>query len=192
MQKILIFFYLFNICFAIGFCHDSHSLLRLKWCHSPFCTACKNTKLLRDTLKKHLADKRKSPPSHFPPKTATEQSQNNGCSAIIPFCLRDYAVSTENALLGKSRSRAKCHAPQKKAYASAILGTLNPNLFKIIDIARALCYYKQADNCILHFCASHVRRLEKYPRGRRGSPAKGVVRVNRSQGSNPCFSAKRE
>ena len=39
-------------------------------------------------------------------------------------------------------------------------------------------------------CASHVRRLEKYPRGRRGSPAKGVVRVNRSQGSNPCFSAK--
>ena len=31
--------------------------------------------------------------------------------------------------------------------------------------------------------------LEKYPRGRRGSPAKGVVRVNRSQGSNPCFSA---
>ena len=33
------------------------------------------------------------------------------------------------------------------------------------------------------------RFLEKYPRGRRGSPAKGVVRVNRSQGSNPCFSA---
>ena len=31
--------------------------------------------------------------------------------------------------------------------------------------------------------------LRKYPRGRRGSPAKGVVRVNRSQGSNPCFSA---
>ena len=33
--------------------------------------------------------------------------------------------------------------------------------------------------------------LEKYPRGRRGSPAKGVVRVNRSQGSNPCFSASK-
>ena len=32
--------------------------------------------------------------------------------------------------------------------------------------------------------------MEKYPRGRRGSPAKGVVRENRSQGSNPCFSAK--
>ena len=31
---------------------------------------------------------------------------------------------------------------------------------------------------------------EKYPRGRRGSPAKGVVREERSQGSNPCFSAK--
>ncbi len=30
---------------------------------------------------------------------------------------------------------------------------------------------------------------EKYPRGRRGSPAKGVVREKRSQGSNPCFSA---
>ena len=29
------------------------------------------------------------------------------------------------------------------------------------------------------------------PRGRRGSPAKGVVRVNRSQGSNPCFSASK-
>ena len=33
------------------------------------------------------------------------------------------------------------------------------------------------------------RHMEKYPRGRRGSPAKGVVRENRSQGSNPCFSA---
>ncbi len=32
---------------------------------------------------------------------------------------------------------------------------------------------------------------EKYPRGRRGSPAKGVVREKRSQGSNPCFSAKK-
>ena len=31
---------------------------------------------------------------------------------------------------------------------------------------------------------------EKYPRGRRGSPAKGVVRENRSEGSNPSFSAK--
>ena len=34
------------------------------------------------------------------------------------------------------------------------------------------------------------RFKEKYPRGRRGSPAKGVVREERSQGSNPCFSAK--
>ena len=33
------------------------------------------------------------------------------------------------------------------------------------------------------------RFKEKYPRGRRGSPAKGVVREKRSQGSNPCFSA---
>ena len=33
------------------------------------------------------------------------------------------------------------------------------------------------------------RFKEKYPRGRRGSPAKGVVREERSQGSNPCFSA---
>ena len=32
--------------------------------------------------------------------------------------------------------------------------------------------------------------LEKYPRGRRGSPAKGVVRENRSEGSNPSFSAR--
>ena len=32
--------------------------------------------------------------------------------------------------------------------------------------------------------------LEKYPRGRRGSPAKGVVRENRSEGSNPPFSAR--
>ena len=30
---------------------------------------------------------------------------------------------------------------------------------------------------------------EKYPRGSRGSPAKGVVRVKRSEGSNPSFSA---
>ena len=33
--------------------------------------------------------------------------------------------------------------------------------------------------------------LEKYPRGRRGSPAKGVVRLKRSEGSNPSFSAMR-
>ena len=33
---------------------------------------------------------------------------------------------------------------------------------------------------------------EKYPRGRRGSPAKGVVCDKRSEGSNPSFSAKKE
>ena len=31
--------------------------------------------------------------------------------------------------------------------------------------------------------------LEKYPSGRRGSPAKGVGRVERREGSNPSFSA---
>ena len=36
---------------------------------------------------------------------------------------------------------------------------------------------------------TRFRFKEKYPRGRRGSPAKGVVREERSQGSNPCFSA---
>ena len=34
------------------------------------------------------------------------------------------------------------------------------------------------------------KSTEKYPRGRRGSPAKGVVWQNRSEGSNPSFSAK--
>ena len=32
--------------------------------------------------------------------------------------------------------------------------------------------------------------MEKYPSGRRGSPAKGVVRVNRSESSNLSFSAR--
>ena len=32
--------------------------------------------------------------------------------------------------------------------------------------------------------------MEKYPSGRRGSPAKGVVRGNRSESSNLSFSAK--
>ena len=32
--------------------------------------------------------------------------------------------------------------------------------------------------------------MEKYPRGSRGSPAKGVVCDKRSAGSNPAFSAK--
>ncbi len=32
--------------------------------------------------------------------------------------------------------------------------------------------------------------MEKYPRGRRGSPAKGVGRDERREGSNPSFSAK--
>ena len=35
-----------------------------------------------------------------------------------------------------------------------------------------------------------VFSLEKYPRGRRGSPAKGVVCDKRSPGSNPGFSAE--
>ncbi len=37
------------------------------------------------------------------------------------------------------------------------------------------------------YCLSIER---KYPSGSRGSPAKGVVRVNRSEGSNPSFRAK--
>ena len=32
--------------------------------------------------------------------------------------------------------------------------------------------------------------LQKYPRGRRGSPAKGVGCVKRREGSNPSFCAK--
>ena len=40
---------------------------------------------------------------------------------------------------------------------------------------------------ILYFLL--VRNLEKYPRGRRGSPAKGVGRDERREGSNPSFSA---
>ena len=38
---------------------------------------------------------------------------------------------------------------------------------------------------------SYSLDMEKYPRGRRGSPAKGVVCDKRSEGSNPSFSAKR-
>ena len=34
--------------------------------------------------------------------------------------------------------------------------------------------------------------LRKYPRGRRGSPAKGVGCDKRREGSNPSFSAKRQ
>ena len=35
-------------------------------------------------------------------------------------------------------------------------------------------------------------KLEKYPSGRRGSPAKGVGRQKRREGSNPSFSASSE
>ena len=34
--------------------------------------------------------------------------------------------------------------------------------------------------------------MQKYPSGRRGSPAKGVGRVERREGSNPSFSAKKK
>ena len=34
--------------------------------------------------------------------------------------------------------------------------------------------------------------LQKYPRGRRGSPAKGVGCVKRREGSNPSFCARKE
>ena len=37
---------------------------------------------------------------------------------------------------------------------------------------------------------TRFRFKEKYPRGRRGSPAKGVVCDKRSEGSNPSSSAK--
>ena len=37
----------------------------------------------------------------------------------------------------------------------------------------------------------HHRLMEKYPRGRRGSPAKGVGCDKRRPGSNPGFSAIR-
>ena len=40
---------------------------------------------------------------------------------------------------------------QKEGVRVGNFGHFEPNLFKIIDIARALCYYKQADNRILHF-----------------------------------------
>ena len=39
------------------------------------------------------------------------------------------------------------------------------------------------------YCSSD---LQKYPRGRRGSPAKGVGCVKRREGSNPSFCARKE
>ena len=163
----MIFFYLFNICFAIGFCHDTTFPFALAMVPFALLHRPQQRKTPSQTLKKHLADKRKSSPFAFPAQNGNGISSRNGYSAIIPFRSRDYAVSTENALLGESRSRTECHAPKKKAYASAILGTLSPNLFKIIDIARALCYYKQADNRKLHFLhrASDVWRSTQEAEG---------------------------
>ena len=43
-----------------------------------------------------------------------------------------------------------------------------------------------------HIFNQWISYLQKYPRGRRGSPAKGVGRVERREGSNPSFSAKRK
>ena len=40
-----------------------------------------------------------------------------------------------------------------------------------------------------HICISPV--LQKYPRGRRGSPAKGVGCGKRREGSNPSFCARK-
>ena len=44
-----------------------------------------------------------------------------------------------------------------------------------------------------HFLSTvaHAGRMEKYPSGRRGSPAKGVVGVNPSESSNLSFSASK-
>ena len=38
----------------------------------------------------------------------------------------------------------------------------------------------------------HLSDLQKYPRGRRGSPAKGVGCVKRREGSNPSFCARKK
>ena len=38
----------------------------------------------------------------------------------------------------------------------------------------------------------NIELVQKYPRGSRGSPAKGVVWEDRSEGSNPSFCAKRQ
>ena len=48
----------------------------------------------------------------------------------------------------------------------------------------------QVSKVILRNNVKILSTLEKYPRGRRGSPAKGVVCDKRSEGSNPSFSAK--
>ena len=40
--------------------------------------------------------------------------------------------------------------------------------------------------------ASFITGLRKYPSGRRGSPAKGVGRQKRREGSNPSFRAKKK
>ena len=41
-----------------------------------------------------------------------------------------------------------------------------------------------------HLILYHLSDLQKYPRGRRGSPAKGVGCVKRREGSNPSFCAR--
>jgi hypothetical protein len=59
--------------------------------------------------------------------------------------------------------------------------TLSAKITEILVFWRRMKY---------HNLISIVFGLEKYPSGRRGSPAKGVVRDERSEGSNPSFSAK--
>ena len=74
-------------------------------------------------------------------------------------------------------------------------GYTKPTLQGTFQKSLTVKYKNNFTKC--NFCDNIIEQLkktvkpdvEKYPRGRRGAPAKGVVRDNRSEGSNPSFSA---
>ena len=54
-----------------------------------------------------------------------------------------------------------------------------------------IIYRQHDDKAVLHGARASVNMsMEKYSRGRRGAPAKGVGRVNRRESSNLSFSAR--
>ena len=79
-----------------------------------------------------------------------------------------------------------------RTFCQNFLRNILPKLFekKVLTNAARLCIiYFVADVCNRQ---SVIEYTEKYSRGRRGAPAKGVGRVYRRESSNLSFSAKKD
>ena len=94
-----------------------------------------------------------------------------------------------NILFARYKKRVQDTERYRSGHNEAVLKTVCPNGHMGSNpILSALFHLKRGNRISYIKCNSAI--LEKYPRGRRGSPGKGVGREKRREGSTPSFSAK--